>query len=175
MFGVKEGCRMTTMSESHVEPLRVLRHLRSQQSWTLGAVAVASVVGGVALTRAGLRPGAFWTAFGTQCAVWGLIDLGFAAVGVGQSVKTARVQMTPQAEADEFLAAEKLLKILRFNHTLNVGYVLVGAVLLAAGLGGRSPALLGHGAGVLVQGGFLLAFDLAYATRYARLMTLPPE
>lgn len=164
---------MTIMSDLHVEPLRVLRHLRQHQAWTLAAVAVASIVGGLWLMRSGVKPEPFWKAVGMQFGIWGLIDFGFAAVGIVQSVRTAGSPMTPQAEADEFLAAEKLLRALRFNHKLNVLYVLTAAVLLAAGLGGRSPVLLGHGAGVLVQGGFLLVFDAVFAARYARLMAVP--
>ena len=162
-----------TTADLGVEPLPILRQLRSTQAWILGATAVLSVGVGVALLRAGPRPPAFWSAVGTQFAIWGLIDLAFASVGVAQSMRTAATPITPQAEADEFLAAEKLLNVLRFSHKLNVGYVLVAAGLLAAGAGSRSAALLGHGTGVALQGGFLLVFDAIYARRYDRLMNAP--
>ncbi|MDB5328731.1 MAG: hypothetical protein JWM57_4300 [Phycisphaerales bacterium] len=159
------------------EPLSVLRHLRSTQAWTLAIVAMASIAIGLVLILIRGEDGVSVVrhAIGWQFAIWGVIDLGFAGMGIAQSVKVSRTPPCPQAEADEFLGAEKLLRTLRLNHQFNTIYVLIGVALLVwAGLA-HSPALLGHGAGVLIQGGFLFVFDLAYTHRFERLMYAPVE
>lgn len=159
------------------EPLGVLRHLRSTQAWTLGSVAAASIAIGIVLILLNGDDGrAIVTrAIGWQFAIWGAIDLIFAGFGIAQSIKASRTPATPQAEADEFLAAEKLLGTLRLNHQFNVVYVSIGIALLVWAAVAHGPALLGHGAGVLVQGGFLFIFDLVYTRRFERLMSAPIE
>lgn len=152
-----------------------LRLLRRVQSWGLLAFSAGSIALGAALI--GIpndgEQARFLEGIGWQCVVWGLIDAVFALLGVGQSVRADRRPNTPQASADEFLAAEKLLRSLRFNNKLNVGYVAVGALLIAWGLAVSNASLLGHGVGVLVQGGFLLLLDAAVTTRLDRLMNEP--
>ncbi|MGC4030526.1 MAG: hypothetical protein QM754_02090 [Tepidisphaeraceae bacterium] len=159
------------------DALQRLRSLRRTQSWGLLAFAAISIAVGFGLL--GLPKESvqarFLQGFGWQCVVWGIIDLVFALLGVGQSVRADRRPNTPQASADEFLAAEKLLRSLRFNQRLNVGYVTIGVVLTLCGYLVANPILGGHGTGVLVQGGFLLLLDAAVANRLDRLMNEPAK
>ncbi|HEX8323415.1 MAG TPA: hypothetical protein VF595_05825 [Tepidisphaeraceae bacterium] len=157
------------------EPLLELRRLRAAQAWTLMAVSAFSIALGVALIRAtGNDARATFThAVGWQFVIWGAIDAIFATMGVVQSIGTARRPIVAQTEADEFAAGEKLLRSLQFNHRLNIAYLVTAALLLAWAVVLKSPSLAGHGAGVLLQGGFLFVFDLIYIGRYARLMGTP--
>lgn len=152
-----------------------LRRLRATQAWTLLAVAFVSVLAGIILLRVPGDDGraAFVHAIGWQFIIWGAIDAIFASVGVTQSTRAARRPVNAQTEADEFAAGEKLLRTLQFNHRLNVIYLVTAGLLLAWSATLASPALAGHGVGVLIQGGFLFGFDLIYIGRFARLMSEP--
>jgi hypothetical protein len=55
---------------------------------------------------------------------------------------------------------QNLDKILLFNAGLDVGYMATGAWIWERGLRKGSERLEGYGKSLLVQGGFLLAFDL---------------
>ena len=131
--------------------------VRRNMSWVLLVWSVVSVLaGGVAL--AALPPGEsagrkFWSAVAWQFLIWGAIDLAFAAVGVWQ------VRPSNATAAASDAQAQKLLGALRFNGKLNWLWVASGVVLLAWGAVARSTSLLGHGVGVLVQGGFLFGYD----------------
>lgn len=89
--------------------------------------------------------------FGLQQFVWGAIDGGLALWGLDTLPGRAR---KPLDEGAERAALQRLLAL---NAGLDVGYLALGAALA------REPALLGHGLGVIVQGGFLLAFDSWHA------------
>lgn len=113
---------------------------------------------GLALHMAGVWPEG-WTrvlfAFGVQCLVWGVID----GVIAGFGARDLRRRLAAGEAADPAATAAfgaRLLRLLRLNAGLDVLYVIVGVSLIAFW---RTPDGLGHGLGVLVQGGFLLAFD----------------
>ena len=53
---------------------------------------------------------------------------------------------------------EELARLLIINSLLDVGYVLVGAILCTR----KTPMLRGFGAAIIVQGLFLLVFDLVW-------------
>jgi hypothetical protein len=133
--------------------LRVIR--RGMADW-LGGWALGSVVLGVVLWFG--VGGAFVGAIGSQFAIWGAIDLVFAVMGWRQSWKVAGA--LPAAE--ELVEGVKLGDFLQFNHWLNVAYVAVGCglgLMAVFASGDGRLALAGHGAGVLVQGGYLLWLD----------------
>lgn len=93
--------------------------------------------------------------FGIQCLVWGAIDGAIALLGARDlGRRRAAGEHTDAAGSHAFAA--RLRKLLRLNAGLDVLYVLVGVALV---LLWRTPEGLGHGLGVMVQGGFLLAFD----------------
>lgn len=72
----------------------------------------------------------------------------------------------PQVTREE---ARNLHKLLRVNAGLDVLYVAGGAAL-ALTAGTTDAFARGNGVGVVVQGAFLLAFDLVYAQRTGRYL-----
>jgi hypothetical protein len=97
-----------------------------------------------------------------QFAIWGLINLVFAWLGVRQSVGIARQPPDWTAESAD---GNKLLNILKFNHKLNWLWMAIGVALTVPGLLLHNNTLLGHGIGVMIQGGFLMVFDRSLARR----------
>lgn len=88
---------------------------------------------------------------------WNIINLGiagFALYNLGQS--DAAMMNYPDIIAD----LQSLDKILLFNAGLDIGYMATGAWLWERGLRKKSSRLEGYGKSLLLQGGFLLAFDL---------------
>lgn len=124
----------------------------------LGALAGwagTSVLVGAGLAVAGRRSGRPALAgFGLQSAVWGVVDAAIATPGL---VKRRR--------GGEPTDPRRLRRLLLVNVGADVGYVALGALLLArpaaaARLRTSTPAALrGHGAAVVVQGGYLLLAD----------------
>ena len=143
------------------DPWRAARRVGRQLAlWALLSVAAAgllawaaAVVGdGLAVT---LR------AVALQFVVWGVVDGAIAAFGErDRRRRIARGEDRDPAATRAFGA--RLRRLLRLNAGLDLIYVAVGAALL---IGWRTPAGLGHGLGVLIQGGFLLAFDTWHGFR----------
>ncbi len=133
----------------------------------LAAWALLSLAAGAAAAILGPP---FWRAVGIQFLVWGAIDLAIAAAGA----RDLRRKLAAGA-ADDPAAAERerrrLRRLLLVNAGLDVGYLAVGAALTGFGAG---PIRAGHGAGVLVQGAFLLAFDAGHAAGLRRPLSPPP-
>jgi hypothetical protein len=125
----------------------------------LGAWAAASVgVGGALLA---LADGAAARAFGLQFLVWGAID---GAIAIAGALALRRAHARGAVADPERAPPERrrLRRLLWVNAGLDVGYVAVAIGILALW---RTPEGLGHGLGVLVQGGFLLVFDAVHARR----------
>ncbi len=105
-----------------------------------------------------------WRGFGTQCAGWGLIDAVIAGLGLRQThQKVAQPNAHEPGQQSE--ARTKLRRILWINTGLDIGYV-AGGIVLAATKGRRGSNhrfWRGSGWGIVVQGGFLLIFDLIHA------------
>jgi hypothetical protein len=127
---------------------------RQLAAWALASVAAGAllfaVAGGTAeATAATLR------AVAIQFVVWGAIDGAIAAFG-----ERDRRRRIARGEADDAAATAafgaRLRRLLRLNAGLDVAYLIVGVALLLAW---RTPEGLGHGLGVSIQGGFLLALD----------------
>lgn len=127
--------------------------LRALGAWSLASMAVGGAMWAAAGDRTALR------SFGRQNLGWGAIDAAIAGVGVVKRRRGARTD------------AAALRRILLFNTALDVGYVAFGTLLIAARgrIGDRpwySPEqALGDGAGIIVQGGFLLVLDASQAAR----------
>lgn len=89
--------------------------------------------------------------FGVQCLAWGAIDLLLAGVHLGWL--TGR----------DLNGAVALDRLLWLSTGLNAGFVGVGLTLALTGwLLGRRMALIGAGAGVIVQGLALLVLNLRF-------------
>jgi carboxylesterase len=104
----------------------------------------------------------FWDGFGIQTLAWGVIDGLIAGFGLWMSRRGRR--SVPGAENPQLMEKRsgKLKRTLWINTALDLLYV-SGGILLALTLGGNNPAWRGHGWGVILQGAFLLFFDLIHA------------
>jgi hypothetical protein len=89
---------------------------------------------------------------GQQFIAWGTIDGAIALAGHWSNQRKAE-----QGVATEEI--EKLRRLLLVNAGLDVFYV-AGGLALVARRGQNDPYWRGMGLGIVVQGGFLLAFDL---------------
>lgn len=116
--------------------------------------------GGVAMVLIG-KP--FWRGAGSQFAVWGLVD---AAIGLlGMRAARAKASDPAAHEPDEQRNARRnLRRVLWINTALDVGYVTGGATLVYT-KGRKNLFWRGSGWGIVIQGGFLLLFDLLHALR----------
>ena len=135
----------------------------------LGAWAVASVAFGGALAAAaalGALPET-WDrvalGIGVQCLVWGAIDGAIAWFGQ-RDLQRRRAAGEPDDPAATRAFARRLRRLLLLNAGLDVLYVAVGVALITLW---QTPDGLGHGIGVVLQGGFLLVFDTVHGTRAA--------
>lgn len=117
------------------------------------AWALASVLIGVVLLVVGDD---FWRGFGLQAALWGLIDALIALA----ALRSAR----RGDAAGEAAQAARIRRILWLNAGLDLVYIAIGAGLVAIA-GDGNPFLAGNGWGVVLQGGFLLVFDVVHAMR----------
>jgi hypothetical protein len=117
------------------------------------------VIGGIALVLFG---GAFWQGVGIQAVAWGGVDGIIAIVGIKLAQRRRALldaEPAPDAVQNE---ANRLYRLLWVNAGLDVLYVAAG-LTLAIWLGAASLQWRGHGWGIVVQGGFLLVFDLVHA------------
>lgn len=135
-------------------------------SHRLLAWAVLSIFTGMLLWP--LQPTGFWHGFGVQCLIWGAVDGIIALLGLrGLREKLESPPDFEVARGD----ASRLRKILWVNSALDVLYLSGGLWIFL-----RFPAdawLQGTGAGILVQGGFLLLFDVFHAILVPEEVTLP--
>ncbi len=116
-----------------------------------------SVAGGLLLLALG---DAFWRGFGVQAVAWGVIDAAIAYFGQ-RSATRQRAASRGDRQAVGRVAAN-LRRLLWLNTGLDVLYV-AGGALLADTLGRTDPFAAGNGWGVVLQGSFLLIFDLLHA------------
>jgi len=124
-----------------------------------------SVLGGLTLVLFG---GPFWRGVGIQSSAWGAIDGVIAIVGTKVAHRRrSSLGETPEPRAVE-REANRLSRLLWVNAGLDVVYVAVGLVL-AIWQGASSQQWRGHGWGIVVQGAFLLFFDLAHARAAGRV------
>jgi len=113
-----------------------------------------SVLVGLALWLGGAD---FWRGFGIQAALWGGIDAVIALAGL----RGVAARLEGAVYADENARkARSLRRVLWINGGLDVLYILAGVGLL---LWGKSALLHGMGWGIIVQGAFLLIFDVLHA------------
>jgi hypothetical protein len=138
------------------DPWRLARRVgRQLAAWALLSVAAGGLLAWAAGAVASGALGETLRAVALQFVLWGAIDGAIAAFGErDRRRRIARGEHRDAAATAAFGA--RLWRLLRLNAGLDLVYVAVGALLLVLW---RTPAGLGHGLGVLVQGGFLLVFD----------------
>jgi hypothetical protein len=137
--------------------------LKPLEQWGLG-----SVIGGAVLA---LLPG-FWRHFGLQAIGWGAVDWLLAKAGQRQALlKAEDLVIGDLDEAEAHAAAERLRNLLLINAGLDLLYIGSGLWLLRRA--GDRADRRGMGAGILVQGLFLLLFDSILAVEINRRWMTP--
>ncbi|TFG06770.1 hypothetical protein EU538_09735 [Candidatus Thorarchaeota archaeon] len=116
---------------------------------TLLAWSLPSIVFGVILS---FVSDPFIQGIGLQAILWGVIDAVIALAGFYR-------------KQDQ--SAEKMAKILLINVFLDIGYQVVGLLLVT--FLWQNLYILGNGAGVIIQGAFLFCLDLYYYLKFKRL------
>jgi len=144
------------------------RRLESQRSamWILGAWAGVSMASGIGL---GVQNSNTPLRFaGYQNIGWGVVNAALAGVAlIGIANQLAALDALSAGKESMFLLKElgeeqNFSKVLLVNVGLDVGYMLVGGALMYAGRNGieRGDEFFGSGLGVVIQGAFLLVFDI---------------
>jgi hypothetical protein len=148
------------------ELMRV-RDVRRRMSLRLagwaGASMIVALIGFVA--QPSIAPGVarqLSQAVAAQCLLWGLIDVGFAMFGLRQAQSADRAPINSSTIDRELSDRDRLIRLLRFSAKLNLGWIALAIVLIALGAGLRNAMVIGHGIGVMLQGGFLLAFERSF-------------
>ncbi|WP_142454691.1 DUF6992 family protein [Gracilimonas mengyeensis] len=90
-------------------------------------------------------------------AAWNLVNLGIAGFAYYQ---IAQNDVLSWNYSESLQQLQSLDKILLFNAGLDIGYMATGAWLWERGLRKDSNRLIGYGKSLLLQGGFLFAFDV---------------
>ena len=106
----------------------------------------ASAAAGVAMLRSG---SAFVRGVGVQSIAWGIIDAGLA---LGLKAWAADKEKKGTGAEQEAL---RMANIFLINFFLDILYLLAGILMIIMG----SQTIKGHGAGIVLQGLFLFAFD----------------
>lgn len=95
---------------------------------------------------------------------WNVVNLAIAGVGLYSVKKAANKKLSLMQNLSE---QQKLEKILLVNSGLDVGYVFAGLYLQERGQRLNNEQTQGFGKSVLLQGGFLLVFDIVqYCMHY---------
>ncbi len=133
--------------------------IRHQQKamWVLGGWALGNMaVGGIlsSQTEGSQRY------FHQMNMYWNVVNLGIAGLGYYGSMQEDLSSYTPYTSVAKHYSFQK---VLLFNAGLDVGYLLGGLYLQERSRrgGSKQAQLKGFGQAIVLQGGFLLAFDLA--------------
>ena len=133
-----------------------IAHQRSAML-TLGGWAVINIGTGLAL-RGGTSGGA--REFHTMNALWNTVNLGIAGFGYWSAARSNPAGWDLAQSLNEH---QNFQQILLFNAGLDVGYIMGGLYLTerAKRPGANADRLRGFGKSIMLQGGFLMLFDLA--------------
>lgn len=116
-----------------------------------------SAITGAAMLR--YRP--FWRGFGVQALTWGVIDCAIAMGGNWFRVRRYHHLANPLDLDIIAQETSNLQRALWINAALDIFYVMGGLALVRR----EDAAARGHGLGIVVQGAFLLIFDVIHALR----------
>ena len=156
MLSLILACALAKTPPATIPPERAVERTATA---VLGGFAVTNLATGTAGYFAAPEPA--WSAFHGTNAAWNTVNLGLAAAG---AVSLAR-------RPEESLAArqkrgERLHRVLAINAGLDVGYMAAGGAVWALGAQDDNPQLVGVGSSLVLQGAFLLGFDLIYRSRH---------
>ena len=130
---------------------------------TLGSWAAVNLVAGTAGAFALADPRA--RAFAQGSAAWNVVNAGLAVGGLVSAKRRAEIAPSWPSLA---LEGERSRGVFLLNAGLDVGYMAAGLWLRERGLRTERPQLEGYGEALIVQGGFLFAFDLTMVAVKAR-------
>lgn len=149
-----ESSPLTLRPSSNNDELQAdAAHLRRRGMQVLGGWALTNIaVGGVGLATASSPQ---WRGFHEGNLSWNVINLGLAGVAL---LTQASPSSDPLTQLNE---GSHLRRILSFNAGLDVAYVVAGAWLWDQGQRLGDGRQRGWGQALVVQGLFLLAFDLS--------------
>ena len=125
-----------------MEPSRLARQL----GMALIAWSITSIVIGLVLL---FVPISVLHGIGLQALLWGIIDAVIAVVGVFRNQEQS---------------ADKAARFLRINVFLDIGYQVVGVLLIV--FLWQDAFLLGNGIGIIIQGAFLFVLDLYFYRKF---------
>ncbi len=121
-----------------METKRLIRRLGlALIAWSLANIGIGIVL---LLVPLGVLQG-----IGLQALLWGIIDALIAGVGIFRNMEQS---------------ADKAARFLRLNVFLDVGYQLVGLLLIV--FLWHNAFILGNGIGIIIQGAFLFVLDLQF-------------
>jgi hypothetical protein len=104
-----------------------------------------------------LSEDARWKGFHEMNAAWNVVNM---AIGVFGYVGAAGEDPGALGLSETLLAGASIQKILMVNVGLDVGYAALGGLLWERGLRKGDERMIGWGQSLLLQGGFLFAFDV---------------
>jgi hypothetical protein len=129
-------------------------HLLRLLIWSAGSIVAGTAV--IAWLRASALHSQPLKQFAVQCLAWGTVE---AAIGIAMLIRLA-----PRDVA----SATRLDRLLWLSIGLDVGYLLIGGLLVILGRLGKRPGMIGAGMAVIVQGGALVLLDLILAAQISR-------
>jgi hypothetical protein len=149
--------------QAQIDQANLARQAQTRAAlWVLGGWAVGNIGLGLWMqSRTGGPERAFWQ----MNAGWNAVNLALAGAGLWSAYHDPTSGLALSQSLQE---ANKLTRILLFNAGLDVGYMALGLYLQERS---RRPALTpqranqfrGWGRSLVLQGGFLLVFDAAFA------------
>jgi len=136
----------------------------------LGSWAAANVIGG-AIGRSALSGEKAY--FHEMNMIWNVVNLGIAGAGY-YFTATGDAPGVPAELLDDQISFQKTLL---FNAGLDIGYIIGGFYLMerAKNTANRPERLRGYGKSVVLQGSFLLVFDLLLHTIHQKGTAQIPE
>lgn len=111
----------------------------------------------------------FLQGIGLQGVVWGVIDAGiayFSQLGMRRKIADMDAPNDAYVQREE---ARRLRRLLFINSGLDVLYIAVGVGLIVT-FGAENAFARGNGVGVVIQGAFLLLFDLVHGWHTGRVI-----
>lgn len=154
---------------SQARDLLIIEEDRARRALNLDGM---SVLMGWALLNMGVGGvGAFttrgrWRGFHEMNAGWGAVNMAIGAIGYWSN--TGELEGAPSL-ARTLAEDASIREVLLLNAGLDVGYMALGGLLWERGLRKQEPRMVGWGQSVLMQGAFLMAFDLTlYALHRGR-------
>lgn len=126
--------------------------------FVLGGWSVANIVSGA--IGFGVSTDETWRFFHLGNLMWNGVNLALAVIGLINNWKPDGKPIDPKAAMK---GSQTLEKVFFVNAGLDVAYLATAAFLWQRGDATNDPRLVGFGQALLLQGGFLVVFDLTMA------------